>query len=111
MIVLLFVLLAACFAAAFWQGLAVRTYTEKTDKVKAAGGKKFPACGLYEWIFCLGCLFAILEKYQMVAISFPCAITKTQKITIYYVEKVGGMLRSSQIMIKFAAICNAEFAK
>ncbi len=62
-------------------------------------------------IFCLGCLFAILEKYQMVAISFPCAITKTQKITIYYVEKVGGMLRSSQIMIKFAAICNAEFAK
>ncbi|MCS2525403.1 hypothetical protein NXV02_21035 [Bacteroides ovatus] len=24
---------------------------EKTDKVKAAGGKKFPACGLYEWIF------------------------------------------------------------
>ena len=47
----------------------------------------------------------------MVAISFPCAITKTQKITIYYVEKVGGMLRSSQIMIKFAAICNAEFAK
>ena len=29
----------------------------------------------------------------MVAISFPCAITKTQKITIYYVEKVGGMLR------------------
>ncbi|MCS2525402.1 hypothetical protein NXV02_21025 [Bacteroides ovatus] len=61
--------------------------------------------------FCLGCLFAILEKYQMVAISFPCAITKTQKITIYYVEKVGGMLRSSQIMIKFAAICNAEFAK
>lgn len=34
MIVLLFVLLAACFAAAFWQGLAVRTYTEKTDKVK-----------------------------------------------------------------------------
>jgi hypothetical protein len=21
---------------------------EKTDKVKAAGGKKFPACGLYE---------------------------------------------------------------
>jgi len=48
-----------------------------------AGGKKFPACGLYEWIFCLGCLFAILEKYQMVGISFPCAITKTQKITIY----------------------------
>ena len=47
----------------------------------------------------------------MLAISFPCAITKTQKITIYYVEKVGGMLRSSQIMIKFAAICNAEFAK
>ncbi len=24
---------------------------EKTDKVKVAGGKKFPACGLYEWIF------------------------------------------------------------
>lgn len=47
----------------------------------------------------------------MVAISFSCAITKTQKITIYYVEKVGGMLRSSQIMIKFAAICNVEFAK
>ena len=47
----------------------------------------------------------------MVAISFPCAITKTQKITIYYIEKVGGMLRSSQIMIKFAAICNVEFAK
>ena len=47
----------------------------------------------------------------MVAIPFPCAITKTQKITIYYVEKVGGMLRSSQIMITFAAICNAEFAK
>ncbi|KDS19397.1 hypothetical protein M089_1330 [Bacteroides ovatus str. 3725 D9 iii] len=22
--------------------------TVKTDKVKAAGGKKFPACGLYE---------------------------------------------------------------
>jgi len=56
---------------------------KKTDKVKVAGGKKFPACGLYEWIFCLGCLFAILEKYQMVGISFPCAITKTQKITIY----------------------------
>lgn len=24
---------------------------EKTDKVNAAGGKKFPACGLCEWIF------------------------------------------------------------
>ena len=24
---------------------------QKTDKVKVAGGKKFPACGLYEWIF------------------------------------------------------------
>ncbi len=84
---------------------------EKTDKVKVAGGKLFPACGLYEWIFCLGCLFAILEKYQMVDISFPCAITKTQKITFYYVEKNEGMLRSSQIMIKFAAICNVEFAK
>ena len=47
----------------------------------------------------------------MIATPFPCAITKTQKITFYYVEKVWGMLRSSQIMIKFAAICNAEFAK
>ena len=47
----------------------------------------------------------------MVGISFPCAITKTQKITFYYVEKNEGMLHSSQIMIKFAAICNAEFAK
>ncbi len=47
----------------------------------------------------------------MVAISFSCAITKTQKITFYYVEKNEGMLRSSQIMRKFAAICNAHFAK
>ena len=37
-------------------------------------------------------------------------VTK-QKITFYYVDKNEGMLRSSQIMIKFAAICNAEFAK
>lgn len=34
-----------------------------------------------------------------------------EETTIYYVEKIWGMLRSSQIMIKFAAICNAEFAK
>ncbi len=61
------------------------------------------------WSVVLKVIIAV--KYQMVAITFPCAITKTQKITFYYVEKIEGMLRSSQIMIKFAAICNAEFAK
>ena len=50
-------------------------------------------------------------KYQIVGVTFSCAITKTQKITFYYVEKNEGMLSSSQIMIKFAAICNVEFAK
>ena len=56
-------------------------------------------------------LLCCMLKYQIVGVTFSCAITKTQKITFYYVEKNEGMLRSSQIMIKFAAICNVEFAK
>ena len=55
--------------------------------------------------------YLLFYKTPNVSNISPCAITKTQKITFYYVEKSEGMLRSSQIMIKFAAICNVEFAK